>query len=199
MKKRAFTLVELIAAMSIFTIVSLMVSTLFLQSYKSAYRNRDYGIIEDNIRSISMDIDNMIEKEDCKVVVYNEGKIAKIEGEDGYIKPIFTIIPDDEQKNKVTYFYKGENNALEATEFKLVDKEDRLCSEDTVGSEGGFVIRELSRSTKIKSLESVSAERTDKQMLSINLYGVKEGQAYREKYSLLVNLRKNEEIQVEMS
>ncbi|CDM68492.1 putative membrane protein [Clostridium bornimense] len=199
MKKRGFTLVELIAAMSIFTMVSLMVSTLFLQSYKSAYKNRDYGIIEDNIRSISMDIDNLIEKEECKVIVYEDGKIAKIEGDDGYIKPIFAIIPSDEEKNKVIYFYKGENTALEATEFKLVDDVNKLYSEDTIGSDGGFVIKEISRTTKINSLESVSAERTEKQMLSINFYGVKEGQAYREKYSLLVNLRKNEEIQVEMS
>lgn len=199
MKKRGFTLVELIAAMSIFTIVSLMVSTLFLQSYKSAYKNRDYGIIEDNIRSISMDIDNLIEKEDSKVIVYNEGKVAKIEGEDGLINPIIAIIPEDEEKSKVIYFYKGENTALETVEFKSVDSTDKLYSEDTIGTNGGFVIRELSRNTKINSIERVSAERTEKQMLSINLYGVKEGQAYREKYSLLVNLRKNEEIQVEMS
>lgn len=199
MKKRGFTLVELIAAMSIFTMVSLMVSTLFLQSYKSAYKNRDYGIIEDNIRSISMDIDNLIEKEDSKVIVYNEGKVAKIEGEDGLINPIIAIIPEDEEKSKVIYFYKGENTALETVEFKSVDSTDKLYSEDTIGTNGGFVIRELSRNTKINSIERVSAERTEKQMLSINLYGVKEGQAYREKYSLLVNLRKNEEIQVEMS
>lgn len=199
MKKRGFTLVELIAAMSIFTMVSLMVSTLFLQSYKSAYKNRDYGIIEDNIRSMSMDIDNLIEKEDSKVIVYNEGKVAKIEGEDGLINPIIAIIPEDEEKSKVIYFYKGENTALETVEFKSVDSTDKLYSEDTIGTNGGFVIRELSRNTKINSIERVSAERTEKQMLSINLYGVKEGQAYREKYSLLVNLRKNEEIQVEMS
>ncbi|WP_294361066.1 PilW family protein, partial [uncultured Clostridium sp.] len=113
MRKKGFTLVELIAAMAIFTIFSLMVSTLFLQSYKSAYKNRDYGIIEDNIRSISMDIDNLIEKEDSKVIVYNEGKVAKIEGEDGIIEPVIAIIPKDEDKNKVIYFYKGENTAVE--------------------------------------------------------------------------------------
>lgn len=199
MKKRAFTLVELVAAMAIFTIFSLMISTLLLQSYKAVYKNRDYGIIEDNIRSISMDIDNLIEKEDSKVIVYNEGKVAKIEGEDGLINPIIAIIPEDEEKSKVIYFYKGENTALETVEFKSVDSTDKLYSEDTIGTNGGFVIRELSRNTKINSIERVSAERTDKEMLSINLYGVKEGKAYREKYSLLVNLRKNEEIQVEMS
>ena len=199
MKKRAFTLVELVAAMAIFTIFSLMISTLLLQSYKAVYKNRDYGIIEDNIRSISMDIDNLIEKEDSKVIVYNEGKVAKIEGEDGLINPIIAIIPEDEEKSKVIYFYKGENTALETVEFKSVDNTDKLYSEDTIGTNGGFVIRELSRNTKINSIERVSAERTDKEMLSINLYGVKEGKAYREKYSLLVNLRKNEEIQVEMS
>ena len=199
MKKRAFTLVELVAAMAIFTIFSLMISTLLLQSYKAVYKNRDYGIIEDNIRSISMDIDNLIEKEDSKVIVYNEGKVAKIEGEDGLINPIIAIIPEDEEKSKVIYFYKGENTALETVEFKSVDSTDKLYSEDTIGTNGGFVIRELSRNTKINSIERVSAERTDKEMLSINLYGVKEGKAYREKYSLLVNLRKNEDIQVEMS
>lgn len=199
MKKRAFTLVELVAAMAIFTIFSLMISTLLLQSYKAVYKNRDYGIIEDNIRSISMDIDNLIEKEDSKVIVYNEGKVAKIEGEDGLINPIIAIIPEDEEKSKVIYFYKGENTALETVEFKSVDSTDKLYSEDTIGTNGGFVIRELSRNAKINSIERVSAERTDKEMLSINLYGVKEGKAYREKYSLLVNLRKNEEIQVEMS
>ena len=199
MKKRAFTLVELVAAMAIFTIFSLMISTLLLQSYKAVYKNRDYGIIEDNIRSISMDIDNLIEKEDSKVIVYNEGKVAKIEGEDGLINPIIAIIPEDEEKSKVIYFYKGENTALETVEFKSVDNTDKLYSEDTIGTNGGFVIRELSRNAKINSIERVSAERTDKEMLSINLYGVKEGKAYREKYSLLVNLRKNEDIQVEMS
>lgn len=199
MRKKGFTLVELIAAMAIFTIFSLMVSTLFLQSYKSAYKNRDYGIIEDNIRSISMDIDNLIEKEDSKVIVYNEGKVAKIEGEDGIIEPVIAIIPKDEDKNKVIYFYKGENTALERVEFKLVDDTAKLHSEDVIGTSGGFVIKSITKDTKIESVKKISTERSDKQMLSINFYGVKEGKANREKYSLLVNLRKNEEIQFEMS
>lgn len=199
MRKKGFTLVELIAAMAIFTIFSLMVSTLFLQSYKSAYKNRDYGIIEDNIRSISMDIDNLIEKEDSKVIVYNEGKVAKIEGEDGIIEPVIAIIPKDEDKNKVIYFYKGENTALERVEFKLVDDTAKLSSEDVIGTSGGFVIKSITKDTKIESVKKITTERSDKQMLSINFYGVKEGKAHREKYSLLVNLRKNEEIQVEMS
>ncbi|MBU5317357.1 prepilin-type N-terminal cleavage/methylation domain-containing protein [Clostridium bornimense] len=199
MRKKGFTLVELIAAMAIFTIFSLMVSTLFLQSYKSAYKNRDYGIIEDNIRSISMDIDNLIEKEDSKVIVYNEGKVAKIEGEDGIIEPVIAIIPKDEDKNKVIYFYKGENTALERVEFKLVDDTSKLSSEDVIGTSGGFVIKSITKDTKIESVKKITTERSDKQMLSINFYGVKEGKANREKYYLLVNLRKNEEIQFEMS
>ena len=199
MRKKGFTLVELIAAMAIFTIFSLMVSTLFLQSYKSAYKNRDYGIIEDNIRSISMDIDNLIEKEDSKVIVYNEGKVAKIEGEDGIIEPVIAIIPKDEDKNKVIYFYKGENTALERVEFKLVDDTSKLSSEDVIGISGGFVIKSITKDTKIESVKKITTERSDKQMLSINFYGVKEGKANREKYYLLVNLRKNEEIQFEMS
>ena len=199
MRKKGFTLVELIAAMAIFTIFSLMVSTLFLQSYKSAYKNRDYGIIEDNIRSISMDIDNLIEKEDSKVIVYNEGKVAKIEGEDGIIEPVIAIIPKDEDKNKVIYFYKWENTALERVEFKLVDDTSKLSSEDVIGTSGGFVIKSITKDTKIESVKKITTERSDKQMLSINFYGVKEGKANREKYYLLVNLRKNEEIQFEMS
>lgn len=198
MTKKGFTLVELVAAMSIFIVFSLMISTLFLQSYKSAYKNREYGIIEDNIRSISMDIDNLIE-EDSNVIVYNEGKLAKIEGEDGIIKPVIAIIPKDTNKNKVIYFYKGENTALERVEFKLVDDTTKLCSEDVIGTSGGFVIKSIRKDTKIQSIKKINTEKSDKQTLTINFYGVKEGKAYREKYYILINLRKNEEIQIDMS
>ena len=146
-----------------------------------------------------MDIDNLIEKEDSKVIVYNEGKVAKIEGEDGIIEPVIAIIPKDEDKNKVIYFYKGENTALERVEFKLVDDTSKLSSEDVIGTSGGFVIKSITKDTKIESVKKITTERSDKQMLSINFYGVKEGKANREKYYLLVNLRKNEEIQFEMS
>ncbi|WP_294360902.1 hypothetical protein, partial [uncultured Clostridium sp.] len=81
----------------------------------------------------------------------------------------------------------------------LVDDTSKLSSEDVIGTSGGFVIKSITKDTKIESVKKITTERSDKQMLSINFYGVKEGKANREKYYLLVNLRKNEEIQFEMS
>ncbi|WP_195986832.1 prepilin-type N-terminal cleavage/methylation domain-containing protein [Clostridium sp. D53t1_180928_C8] len=174
MKKKGFTLIELMASLAILTIFMLLVSGAFIQNYKITKKTEELDNIQNQYRNAVMSLEKEIKSnKNLKVIVYDDLKKCTIETSVGEtineVKPLVYIKrPVDSDKSMILYALVINGSRKELQEI-LVQNIISGDIEDIRGT-STFLFKPTSNKVLINNINNVTAERKvdSTEMININ-------------------------------
>lgn len=181
-KKKGFTLVELMATLSILVLLMVMLSSVFIQSYKIINRTDNKITIQNEVRTAIMNIEEeAINSKEIKV--RTEEAIKKYNGKE--VKEILYLKKDDEYIAYLEVINENKNNSL--IEVK--------CGLDNSFKEEKILLNNI----KIDNSNKFSLKVTEKEkVINVNFEGVLTGkQISGQDYILTLSKESNQDIIVD--
>lgn len=187
MRKRAFTLVELMATLAILSLFLMMAGGIFVQSYKILNRTNSYSAIEDEFRIAILNIEKAIKDDsENKVVIYKDKKKIYLDNSkyprEGQ-EVLMCIIPKEASKEKTMYM-QAENISgdIELIEINFTDADNEKFLEKENGNGPKVEILDNNPKVLISKIDTdnggISFEENNG-MININMPGIKKGNSVR--------------------
>lgn len=194
-KKRALTLVELMATLAILSIALTMIGGLFLQGYKIANRTSNYAAIEDEFRNAIIRIENNINKaskpineNDEPVKVYESGTSYEFEEKTG--EKLIEIRKDSEIIVYAEMDIDKENNKSQLWEVVSNTKASKDENKPTIN----ILINEIDKN---KDKEGILVAKNEDGIINLSMAGITKGKEWRANaYSGTIKTNNNQEITV---
>lgn len=164
-KKNAFTLLELMVTLSIFSILSLMITAMLIQSQKILARADSGSTIQNEVRTALLKIQSEAKKYDEVVVnnkfgIFNGDKWESVEG-DTSARELLRFINDEEDIAKV-YVEVNEDNKHQLVEFninkltnEIVDSSKSVLIDNIIGDDANSILVHLYESDNYNKLITI--------------------------------------------